>query len=100
MSLRNRLRVLSFRFRRSADVIFRETECTCDRLSDGSQKAGDIWHEEQGNEVWVNLAVEYFDNPLTTYDKERVEKIFNRCQLDAEQWLHVQYPSTDRKSVV
>lgn len=89
---RHSIRIFSLRYRKLANVMFRERECSCDGKPDGVHGVGDVWHEEQGNDVWVRLAVDYFETPSSTRDMERVDKIFQRCELDAERWIQTQYP--------
>lgn len=98
MGLRNRHRVFSLRYRKSANVIFREKECNFDRQPDDRHKVGDIWHDEQANSIWVNLAVEYFEHPSSKHDLERFDQVFGRCEAAAEQWLRTQYPGTRLES--
>lgn len=88
---RHSVRIFSLRYRKSAGHIFREKECNCDD-SDGIHGVGDIWHAEVGNEVWVRVAVDYFATPASSSDLDRVSRIFDRCELDAECWIHSQYP--------
>lgn len=89
---RHSVRIFGLRYRKSGDVMFREKECNCDREPDGIHGVGDVWHEEKGNDVWVKLAVDYFETPSSTGDMERVDKIFQRCELDAERWVQSHYP--------
>ena len=91
MSRRNQIRVFSFRYQKTADAMIRETQCNCDEEQDGTYKAGDIWHYETGNDVWVKVAVEYFPNPTTETGNNEVEMVFGKSQRAADEWIQAQY---------
>jgi hypothetical protein len=91
MSRRDRIRVISFRYRKAGAAMIREKECNCDEEQDGTYKVGDIWHYETGNDVWVKVAVEYFPNPISETGNNQVEAVLDRSQRAADMWIQAQY---------
>lgn len=92
MGIRSRHRVFGLRYRTSPGFLTRESTCNCDRPTDDVHHVGDIWHEEIGNALWVYLAVEDFDDPRSQFEHDRVDSMFQRSELAAENWIGLQYP--------
>jgi hypothetical protein len=86
-----RIRVFSFRYRKAAGAMIREKECHCDREESGTYKVGDIWHYESGDDVWVKVAVPFFQNPTTEQGNKEVEQAFDQCVRAADQWIQGRY---------
>src|SRR2546421_10854225 len=75
----SRIRVFAFRYRKVAQAMVREKECNCDGEERGSLQAGDIWHYESGDDVWVKVAVAFFPNPTTEIGRGDVDTVFGRA---------------------
>jgi|SRR5438128_9058137 len=91
MSQSNRIRVFGFRYRKAAEAMIREKECHCDQEQDDSFRAGDIWHYESGDDVWVKVAVAFFPNPTTDIASERVDEVFSKSVQAADEWIQGHY---------
>ena len=86
-----RIRVFGFRYRKAGEAMVREKECHCDQEEDGTYRAGDIWHYESGDDVWVKVAVAFFSNPTTDLASEEVEEVFGKSVEAADQWIQSHY---------
>ncbi len=87
----SRIRVFSFRYRKAAETMIREKECNCDGEEVGTLRAGDIWHYETGDDVWVKVAVDFFPNPTTEIVSEEVEEVFGQSVQAADRWIQRHY---------
>jgi hypothetical protein len=87
----SRIRTFAFRYRKATEVMVREKECNCDGEEGDAFRAGDIWHYESGDDVWVKVAVSFFPNPTTEIGREEVDEVFGRSVQAADQWVRGHY---------
>jgi hypothetical protein len=92
MSVDARFRVFRIPYRRAGEALVREGKVECDVTIQAGYRAGELWSREDGQKVWVNVIVPYFEPPASAEEKARVDRLFGECEEQAERWLQENFP--------